>query len=87
MNDLEKQPFFKYKECFGTDSGKWVLDDLRRKFNFDLSVIPKDNHGMTDIYEVLRNEGKRSVILHILKCVNKDLDKSEPETDKEVKYI
>jgi hypothetical protein len=87
MTDTEKQLAILYKEVFGTVSGQKVIEDLRRVFNFDLSVVPRDDNGRIDELEVMRNEGKRSVILHILKTVAKDLDKQEPQTETEVRYI
>ena len=87
MTEELRQLVFAYKDCFGTESGKKVIADLKRVFNFELSIIPKDNNGMTDIYEVLRNEGKRSVILHILKVLNKDLDEKEKVTETEQQFI
>jgi hypothetical protein len=87
MTDTEKQLAILYKEVFGTVSGQLVIEDLRRVFNFDLSIVPRDNNGRIDELEVMRNEGKRSVILHILKTVAKDLDKPESQTETEIRYI
>lgn len=87
MIESERQLAFNYKDCFGTESGKKVIADLKRVFNFELSIIPKDNNGMTDIYEICRNEGKRSVILHILKVLNKDLDEKEKVIEPEKQFI
>jgi hypothetical protein len=87
MTDTEKQLAILYKEVFNTVSGQLVIEDLRRVFNFDLSIVPRDNNGRIDELEVMRNEGKRSVILHILKTVAKDLDKPEPQTETEIRYI
>jgi hypothetical protein len=87
MTDTEKQLAILYKEVFNTVSGQLVIEDLRRVFNFDLSIVPRDNNGRIDELEVMRNEGKRSVILHILKTVAKDLDKPESQTETEIRYI
>jgi hypothetical protein len=34
---------------------------------FNSSVVPVDSQGRIDPYEVMRNEGKRAVIIHIEK--------------------
>lgn len=77
MTDEERQLYIDFKELFGSDRGKRVLANLRKVFNFDVSVIPRDNIGRTDIYEVLRNEGKRTVIIYILHKKNADLDEAK----------
>jgi hypothetical protein len=87
MTEAEKNLVILYKQVFCTEAGKKVLENLRSVFNFDLSVIPKDNQGRTDIYEVFRNEGKRSVVLHILKKTEKDLNEIKSEPESEEKYI
>ncbi len=77
MTDEEKtiQLVMDYKRTFETLEGKRVLANLRKISRFDLSVIPTGNDGHTDIYEVMRNEGQRSVVLHILKKIETDLSK------------
>jgi hypothetical protein len=68
-----------YQNCFVTDSGKMVLADLKRVFKFDLSVIPIGDDSHIDVNRLLRNEGQRSVLIHILTQMAKDLNKPEPE--------
>jgi hypothetical protein len=80
MTDEERQLIIDYKETFDNDRGKRVLADLRRIFQFDLSVVPRGDDGHIDIYEVMRNEGRRSVIIHILKKTEKDFDEKKQES-------
>jgi hypothetical protein len=70
-----------YQNCFASDSGKIVLVDLKRVFKFDVSVIPIGGDEHIDVNRLLRNEGQRSVIIHILTQMAKDLVKTEPEPE------
>jgi len=56
-----------YWSVFNSDDGQLILEDLRRLSNYDLSVCPVGNDGHTDIYDVMRNEGKRAVVVHIIR--------------------
>jgi hypothetical protein len=60
-----------YQNCFATQGGKRVINDLKEFVRWDTSVIPMDNNGRTDEYMVMRNEGKRSVIYHIERMLKK----------------
>ena len=64
-----------YKNTFGSPEGERVLGDLRRHANIDLSIVPTDNNGQIDIYQVMKNEGQRAVVIHILRRIRTDLDK------------
>lgn len=70
MTEEEIQLYVDYKELFGSERGKRVLENLTKVFNFGKSIVPRDNNGRIDIFEVMRNEGKRAVIVHILHKVN-----------------
>jgi len=72
---MDKQLIIDYQETFNAESGKRVLADMKKKANYNFAVVPKDNLGHTDIYEVMRNEGKRSVIVHIESMLQKDPNK------------
>ena len=49
----------RYKTCFGTDDGKWVLEDLRSEFAERTSFDP------TNQYATAFWEGQRHVLLAI----------------------
>lgn len=53
-----------YMEVFNTDNGQLVLQDLKNRCFFDISTSP-DNFPI-DALTTIKNEGKRSVLLHIL---------------------
>ena len=81
MTDEEKSTRLTraYKRYFGGDDpeGNMILADLKSKAGFDLSIVPLGTDEHIDIYQVMRNEGQRSVIIHILRQVAKDLDKTQ----------
>jgi hypothetical protein len=60
-----------YQNCFTSDSGKKVLENLRTVFNFDQSVIPIGGDEHIDVNRLIRNEGQRSVLIHILTQLKK----------------
>lgn len=71
--DEEKvQNVIDYHETFGSEHGKRCLEHLKKKAKFNASAIPKDNRGCTDPYEMMRQEGQRSVIVHIELMLKKD---------------
>lgn len=49
----------RYRSCFGTDDGKWVLEDLRQEFAERTSFDPTNTHA-TAFWE-----GQRHVLLAI----------------------
>ena len=59
--DKEKRRRALYKEVFGTDAGKEVLEDIMR-FNFVLNTTMQDN----DALQIAFNEGRRAVVLAIM---------------------
>lgn len=64
-----------YKYTFGSPDGKRVLEDLKRLANYDLVLVPLDNNGRIDSHQVMRNEGNREVVVHILRKIKTDLGK------------
>ncbi len=64
-----------YKFTFGSPDSKRVLNDLKRLANYDLVLVPLDNNGRIDSHQVMRNEGNREVIVHILRKIKVDLGK------------
>jgi len=71
-DDEAKQIILDYKYVFETDEGKRVLEHLKKKANFHVSIVPKDNVGRLDVNELVRREGQRSVIIHIDSMLKKD---------------
>lgn len=59
-----------YKETFSTKSGKAVLEDLKKNCFFYNSTAPESD--VTDTNKVMRNEGRRSVILRITQLMDGD---------------
>jgi hypothetical protein len=64
-----------YKNFSTSDWGKIVLSNLREVFKFDMSVVPIGEDAHIDVNRLIRNEGQRSVIIHILSQLNKDIPK------------
>lgn len=79
MTDEEKNLIIDYRNTFESPQGERVLKDLRKIFNFDVSVQPLGIDGHIDSYKVVRNEGCRSVIIHILRKIEKDFDDKKQE--------
>ena len=69
LNNKEKRRRATYKEVFGSEAGKEVLDDLMKSNYFFTSTQTGDSH------ESAFNEGRRSVILAILNYVSLDNEK------------
>lgn len=70
MREIEKQiseASMKYKRVFGTDDGKWVLEDLAKRSFDRISTYDEDEKKMCI------NEGRRSLYKHITTMVDKDL--------------
>jgi hypothetical protein len=53
-----------YMEVFNTDNGKLVIEDLKNRCFAEISTITEGS--LVDPYLAIRNEGRRSVLLHIL---------------------
>jgi hypothetical protein len=84
LTNEERQVYIDFKEAFGSIHGQRVLENLKKTFYFYESPKPKGVDGHTDIYEVMRCEGKRAVINYILKKVNADLDETKQITAKTI---
>tara|TARA_Y100000310_G_scaffold335482_1_gene417661 strand:- start:10 stop:261 length:252 start_codon:yes stop_codon:yes gene_type:complete len=63
--ESKKQLFIDFQKTFATGSGKVVLDALRKRARANVVIVPKDSMGRTDPYEVLYNQGQRSIITYI----------------------
>ena len=53
------------------------MEDLKKLARMNKSVVPVDNQGRIDPYEVMRNEGKRAVIVHIEEQLNKTFEERQ----------
>lgn len=79
MPDTEKQLTLDYKMLFETDRGQRVFNDMKRRARFDVSYVPKDSLGRYDPFEMARQEGRRSFIIHIQTQLSKDINKEKQE--------
>ena len=66
-----------YKETFGTPGGKRVLDHMKILTKFNIAAVPNDFTGRIDSYEVMRQEGMRSVIIHVEMMLRKKPDETK----------
>ncbi len=79
LTDEQKQLLISYNETFNGPHGKRVLKDLMTITNFNFSNAPKtrmfngDPQGQLDVNEIVRREGQRSVIIHIIRQIEKKL--------------
>ncbi len=70
FREIEKQLVEKqnvYQKVFGTEDGKIVLEDLRKRCFVDHTTY-SDIHGQMSF-----NEGRRSVFMHIDTILKKDI--------------
>ena len=75
MNNQEQnQLALDFQKTFDTGSGKQVLANLKKITQDELSVIPIDNNGRIDIHAVMRNEGKRFVMIYIERMLKKNVN-------------
>jgi CMP-2-keto-3-deoxyoctulosonic acid synthetase len=91
MSEEDIQIIQDYQNCFASDSGKKVLANLKQVFYFDRSVVPIGEDAHIDVNRLIRNEGQRSVLIHILTQLNKQIVQAvpehKPETVEEKNYI
>ena len=62
-----------YKETFGSEGGKRVLDHMKLLAKYNIAYVPAVT-GVIDPLEIMRQEGMRSVIIHIEMYLNKKSD-------------
>ncbi len=70
----QNQTIIDHQQCFGTKHGKRTLEHLKRLTRFNIATVPLDSTGRIDPLEVMRQEGMRSVIIHIETMLKKDPD-------------
>ena len=64
-DDKQEQLIRDYSEAFGSVQGQRVWDNLQMLARYKVVRVPKDNLGRIDPYAVCREEGMRSVMVHI----------------------
>lgn len=75
-----KQKIADYRNCFGTESGEKVLDDLRKFCRKDsITHVQNDPYGRNSAFY----EGQRNVILYIEACMNQEQIKKLEEMEKQ----
>ena len=73
-NETARSLVVDYKHIYSLDEGKRVLAHMKKMANFDIVVVPLDNLGRIDPYEVLRQQTLRSAIIDIQTMLNTDPD-------------
>lgn len=77
LNEMTSQELSRvYMNVFNTDEGQMVLEDLRNRCYAKASTV--EHQGNIDPFTVLRNEGMRSVLLHLETQL---LPEPEPKTE------
>lgn len=69
-----------YKAVFESDSGKTILDDLKKKCQYDRTSLPADRSQPIDLNRLLREEAEWSIVNYIITMLNKDLIEERPNT-------
>lgn len=67
-----------YKTAFGTEAGKSVLADLRKKSGLDQPFVTLGEP--IDMPTVLYHEAQRAVILYVINKLQANLDDNDSET-------
>ena len=67
-----QQLIIDYQNTFDSEMGRRVLADLKRLSKLNSSFVPIDNEGRIDPLQLMRNEGQRSVLVHIYTKLGKD---------------
>ena len=70
-SDLEKL-IMDYKNVFGSDSGKRIVADLKKRF--EKTGLPMDRRLPVDPYNVVANEAQRLVVKYIVDNIEKNLE-------------
>lgn len=79
--EIKEQLKIDYLETFTSPHGQRVLEDLRKLSRFDYSVVPTGNDGHVDALDVMRNEGMRAVVIHILRKIEKKKEEKQTESE------
>jgi hypothetical protein len=89
MTDESKKVVLAYQGCLTSENGKIMFADLKRVFKFDMSVVPIGDDAHIDVNRLIRNEGQRSVLIHMITQMSKDLisPESKPQTEPAQNFI
>lgn len=68
MDEQVRQLAIVYKNCFATESGVKVLEDLKKKNQF-MSIVPLDMPAE----QIKQLEGSRNVVVYIMNMIAKEL--------------
>ena len=79
-DDEKKIKIRAYLDVFGSDNGRIVLKHLKILTKFNWAFVPNTT-GNIDPLEVMRQEGMRSVIIHIEMMLKKDPDEKKGITN------
>lgn len=71
-DDEQKQLIMDFQNAFTSEGGKRVFAKLIKETKADFCIVPHDNLGRIDAFEIMRNEGRRSVIVYIRRMLKKD---------------
>lgn len=80
--DEAKQLIIDFGIALTSESGKRVLKALRNRAKSEVVVTPLDAMGRVDIYQVMLNNGQRSLITYIDSMLAKDPNKVKQEKAK-----
>ena len=71
-DDEKKRLSIAYREVFNSDNGKIVLEDMKKKAQYNTTTSPPvGNDGHTDVYRVMYKQGQRCVITEIERKLRK----------------
>ena len=80
-DDEKKIKIRAYLDVFGSDNGRIVKEDLEKRSGYKISRIPRGLDGHIDPLEMARQEGQRSVSVHIETMLKKDPDEEKGITN------
>lgn len=75
MTEEIKQKIGKYRACFGTPEGKFVLDDLDKNCLYRRDLFDVGSERLTSF-----NLGKNAVVRYIHEWIEKIVEEPKPET-------
>lgn len=73
MTDEEKQLIISYKETFGSEHGRRVLENLKKLAGYGSVIWKRDSLGRIDPNDVIMRAAKRTVVEHIINQIEKKL--------------
>ena len=76
-NETARSLVLDYQHIYSLDEGKRVLEHMKKMANFDIAIVPLDNIGKIDPFEVVRQLGLRSAIIDIEIMLTKDPDEEK----------